>query len=65
MMKKFEMKGSYKEKKSWKKFTRTVEAVSEKRARELLQSLLGSEHQVVKHHLKIDSLQEAQEKTGE
>ena len=42
-----------------------MEAVSEKRARELVQSLLGSEHQVAKHHLKIDSLQEAKEKTGE
>jgi len=62
----FEIKGEFKRKEFKKKgqtekFTKTIEAESQKRAREKALSLLGSEHRVKRRFVKIDSINELKE----
>ncbi len=57
--KQFLAKGSYYQKGSWKKFSKTVEAASERRAMETLLSLMGSQHKIKRHHVKVTELKEA------
>ena len=49
----FEVKGTYREKNAPKKFTKTVDAKTEKRAREITVGLLGSNHKSKKRHVAI------------
>lgn len=58
---KFELNGKYLEKGNWKKFSRIIEANSDKLAREKAFCLFGSEHKVQRRHIKIDSVKEYKE----
>lgn len=57
----FELKGEYFEKTDWKKFSRIVNASSEKLAKEKLFSLFGSEHKVPRRRVKISEVKEVKE----
>ena len=52
----FELKGSYLEKGNWRNFSRIVEANSEKRAKEKLFSLFGSEQKLARRNIKLEEV---------
>ena len=54
----FELKGEFARKGQIEKFTKTIEAQSEKRAREKALSLLGSEHNARRRFVKFHSINE-------
>ncbi len=55
----FEVKGRFREAligKSWRPFMKVVESHSEQNARELVYSLMGSEHGLKRNLIKIDEV---------
>ncbi len=55
----FEIKGRFKGEligKAWRPFTKTVESQNEKNAREIVYSLMGSEHGLKRNLIKIDEV---------
>ena len=53
---KFEVEGVFKNANQWQKFKKVVEAHNEKFAIEKVYSLLGSNHKVKRHLIKIKSV---------
>ncbi len=53
---KFEVEGVFKNANNWQKFKKVVEAHNERFALEKLYSLIGSNHKVKRHLIKIKSL---------
>ncbi len=54
----FEIKGEFTSRSGIKKFAKTLEAKSEKLAREKALSLLGSEHKIKRRFVRIESVNE-------
>ena len=57
-LKKFEVKGTFMEKRAEKKFTKTVIAYNENTARENVYSLFGSNHKLKRRQIFIKELKE-------
>ena len=60
-MKNFEIKGTFRENKAEKKFSKTINALNENTAREKTLSIMGSKHKVKRIHIKIESIKESKE----
>jgi large subunit ribosomal protein LX len=60
-MKNFEIKGTFRENKEGKKFSKTINALNENTAREKTLSIMGSKHKVKRIHIKIESIKESKE----
>ena len=58
---KFEVEGVFKNANQWKKFRKVVEAHNERFALEKVYSLLGSNHKVKRHLIKIKSIKQIEE----
>ncbi len=56
--KKFEIKGTFTEKNTEKKFTKTVNALNENTAKHKLFADFGSKHRLKKRQIKIDAIKE-------
>ncbi|MEM0215395.1 MAG: 50S ribosomal protein L18Ae [Archaeoglobaceae archaeon] len=52
----FEIKGSFKDIDGWKKFKKVIKAESEKLALEKLFSIIGSNHKVKRHLIKVEEI---------
>ncbi|MBS3057182.1 MAG: 50S ribosomal protein L18a [Candidatus Diapherotrites archaeon] len=59
--KKYEFSGKYFERGEGKKFTKSISALNEARAKDLLYSLMGSKHKLRRHNITIE---ECREKKG-
>ncbi|MBI2529841.1 MAG: 50S ribosomal protein L18a [Candidatus Diapherotrites archaeon] len=59
--KKYEFSGKYSEGGAEKKFTKSISALNEARAKELLYSLMGSKHKLRRNNITIE---ECREKKG-
>uniref|UniRef100_A0A7J2TJK6 Large ribosomal subunit protein eL20 n=1 Tax=Archaeoglobus fulgidus TaxID=2234 RepID=A0A7J2TJK6_ARCFL len=57
----FEIVGFYKDLDGWKKFRKIIDARSEKLALEKLYSLIGSNHKVPRHLIKINEIKKVSE----
>ena len=55
---KFEITGAFKTLEGWQKFRKTVEANNEKYAIEKVYSLIGSNHKVQRHLIKIEDVKQ-------
>ena len=55
----FEVKGSFKEKRKSKGFTKTVEAVNQNFAKEKVLSLFGSKNKIRRANIKIEAVKES------
>ena len=60
-MKNFEIKGTFRENKAVKKFSKTINALNENTAREKTLSIMGAKHNVKRIHIKIESIKESKE----
>jgi large subunit ribosomal protein LX len=58
---KFEVEGVFKNANQWQKFRKVVEAHNERFALEKVYSLLGSNHKVKRHLIKIKSIKQIEE----
>ncbi|MET1124535.1 MAG: 50S ribosomal protein L18Ae [Archaeoglobaceae archaeon] len=57
----FEVVGKFKTPEGWQKFRKIVEAPSEKFALEKVYSLIGSNHKVQRHLIKIEDMKKVSE----
>ncbi len=57
----FEISGEFKTLEGWQKFKKVVEAASEKFAVEKVYSLLGSNHKVKRHLIRIKGIRQVSE----
>jgi large subunit ribosomal protein LX len=57
----FEVEGVFKNANQWQKFRKVVEAHNERFALEKVYSLLGSNHKVKRHLIKIKSIKQIEE----
>jgi len=57
----FEIKGVFKDLDGWKKFRKLVDAKSEKLALENLYSLIGSNHKVPRHLIRVEEIRKVGE----
>ncbi|MEM0350277.1 MAG: 50S ribosomal protein L18Ae [Archaeoglobaceae archaeon] len=57
----FEIRGYYKDQDGWKKFSKIINAKSEKLAIEKLYSIIGSNHKVKRHLIKIEEIKKVGE----
>jgi large subunit ribosomal protein LX len=55
---KFEITGAFKTLEGWQKFKKVVEANNEKYALEKVYSLIGSNHKVQRHLIKIEDVKQ-------
>ena len=60
-MKSFEVNGTFKERENQKKFSKTLQAENQERAREKALSIIGSKHKTKRIHINIESIKEAKE----
>jgi len=52
----FEIRGMFKDSEGWKKFRKVINAESEKLALEKLKSLIGSNHKVKRHLIRVEEI---------
>jgi len=57
----FEIKGVFKDLDGWKRFRKLVDAKSEKLALENLYSLIGSNHKVPRHLIRVEEIRKVGE----
>ncbi|MDK2795404.1 MAG: large subunit ribosomal protein [Archaeoglobaceae archaeon] len=57
----FEIRGSFRDVDGWKRFRKLIKANSEKLAVEKLMSLIGSNHKVKRHLIKVEEIKKVGE----
>ena len=58
------VKGKFLKKKEWVKFNKTINADTEKRALEILYSIIGGDHKTKRKDIKIEGVEKIGKKTG-